>query len=89
MRNFYIVEKYRELTIKYKPGRFKGEILLFRSELANPDFEFNGWESHADKVNLVAFKGGHLAIAREKEYAELIGNEFLKHLNNVYKPSVT
>jgi thioesterase domain-containing protein len=89
LRNFYIVDKYRELTLKYKPGKFNGEILLFRSDMANPDYEFNGWESHANKVNLVTFKGGHLAIAREKEYAELIGNEFLKHLNKVYNPSLT
>jgi thioesterase domain-containing protein len=89
LRNFYIVNKYRELTLKYKPGKFNGEILLFRSDMANPDYEFNGWESHVNKVNLVTFKGGHLAIAREKEYAELIGNEFLKHLDKVYKQSLT
>ena len=86
LRNFYIVNKYRELTLKYKPGNFKGEVLLFRSEMANPEYEFNGWETHVDKVNLVTFKGAHLAIAREKEYTELIGNEFLNHLKRVYKP---
>jgi thioesterase domain-containing protein len=89
LRNFYIVGKYRELTLKYKPGRFKGEVLLFRSETANPRYEYNGWESHADKVNLVIFKGGHLAIAREKEYAEVIGKEFLSHVEKVNDKSLS
>ncbi|MBK7711806.1 MAG: hypothetical protein IPJ37_13265 [Bacteroidales bacterium] len=67
---------------------FEGEILLFRSEEANPAFEFNGWETHANKVNLVHFKGGHLSIARKKEYADMIGKEFLNQLDRVYTPSL-
>ncbi len=89
LRNFYIVGKYRELTLKYKPDYYRGEILLFRAEEANLRYEYNGWETHADKVNLVTFKGTHLAIAREKEYSDLLGNEFLNHLDKVYKSSVT
>lgn len=88
LRNFYIGHKYRELTKKYRPGMFEGEILLFRSEEANPAFEFNGWETHANKVNLVHFKGGHLSIARKKEYADMIGKEFLNQLDRVYTPSL-
>jgi thioesterase domain-containing protein len=88
LRNFYIGHKYRKLTEKYQPGKFDGEILLFRSVEANPAFKYNGWEAHANKVNLVHFKGGHHSIARKKEYAEMIGKEFLDHLDRISQPSV-
>ena len=88
LRNFYIGHKYRRLTLRYRPGKFDGEVLLFRSEEANPAFQYNGWETHANKVNLVHFKGGHLSIARKKEYAVMIGDEFVTHLDRVHKPSV-
>jgi thioesterase domain-containing protein len=87
LRNFYIVSKYKELTLKYKPGKFEGDILLFVSDMADPDFKYNGWELYVRNVNLVKFKGGHLTIAREKEYAKMIGNEFMNHLSKVYTPS--
>ena len=85
LRNFYITNKYYELTLKYKPRRFKGELLLFKSATNNCDFKYNGWESYVDKVNLVLFLGDHLSIAREKKYADMIGKEFINHLAKVYK----
>jgi thioesterase domain-containing protein len=85
LRNYYIVHKYSELALKYKPGKFKGELLLFKSLFNNCDFKYNGWESYVDKVNMVTFKGEHLAIAREKKYAEMIGTEIMNHLTKVYK----
>ncbi len=84
-RSLYIVEMYRLLISGYRPGKFHGEVLLFRSEEANPDFPYNGWEAFCDKVNVVGFRGGHLKIAREKEYAEMVGTEFLNHLAKVYR----
>ena len=83
LRNLYIVSKYEELTNKYKPGRYKGDILLFRSDSAHPDYKYNGWELYADNIHVVPFSGGHLTIAREKEYARIIGTEFLTHLARV------
>jgi thioesterase domain-containing protein len=87
LRNFYIVEMYRRLTLKYRPGKYDGEVLLFRSDMANPEYPYNGWEPFVGKVNVVNFKGGHLTIAREKEYAKVIGTEFSNHLAKVYKPA--
>ena len=87
LRNYYITYKYSELNLKYKQGKFKGELLLFRSELNNEGFEYNGWEKYADQVNVVNFTGTHLSIAREKKYTEMIGNEFMNHLAKVYKSS--
>ncbi len=83
LRNFYITNKYYELNLKFKPGVFKGEILLFRSDINNVDCKYNGWEKHVDQVNVVNFSGSHLSIAREKKYAEMIGNEFKNHLAKV------
>lgn len=88
LRNFYIINKYSELALKYKPGKINGELLLFKSGANNCSFKYNGWESYVDKVNLVTFKGEHLAIAREKKYAEMIGKEFRNHLAKVYKQSI-
>jgi len=88
LRNFYIGSKYKKLTLKYKPEKFNGEVLLFRSDMTNPDYKYNGWESYVEKINLVNFKGGHLTIAREKAYAKIIGKEFMSHLAKVYKPSL-
>ncbi|MBK7711797.1 MAG: hypothetical protein IPN67_05270 [Bacteroidales bacterium] len=87
LRNFYIVDKYKKLTCKYRAGKFNGELLLFRSDMKDTDLKYNGWEAHVDKVNVVTFKGSHLAIAREKEYAEMIGKQFMDHLARVYKPN--
>ncbi len=86
LRNFYIVDKYSTLSCRYKPGKFKGDILLFRSDMVNPEFKYNGWESHADNIRVVNFSGPHMKIAREKSYAETIGKEFIDHLSRVYKP---
>lgn len=87
-RNFYIVDKYSTLSLRYKPGKFKGDILLFRSDLVNPAFKYNGWETFADNINVVNFNGPHIKIAREKSYAEMIGKEFMNHLSKVCKPHV-
>lgn len=87
LRNFYILNKYKELTLKYKPGKFDGEVLLFRSDMADPAFKYNGWKSYIEKINLVTFKGAHMTIARDKQYAEVICWEFKTHLARVYKPS--
>jgi hypothetical protein len=85
LRNFYIVDKYSTLSSAYKPGKFNGDILLFRSDLVNPKFKYNGWESFADNVRVVNFNGPHIKIAREKGYAEMIGKEFTEHLSRVLK----
>jgi thioesterase domain-containing protein len=85
-RTFYIGHIYRKLTLKYQPGRYDGEILLFRADTAHPEFKYNGWERYANSVRVINFTGGHLSIARQKEYALLIGEEFRKHLDRVYKP---
>lgn len=86
LRNFYIVNRYCALTERYKPSKFNGEVLLFRSEMSDSAHKYNGWETFVDKVNLVSFKGRHMAIARDKEFAEVIGKEFFRHLAKVYKP---
>lgn len=87
LRNFYIDNKYEQLTARYKPTVFNGEALLFKPYDADPELKYNGWEPFVKKVNLVHFKGVHMSIAREKEYAELIGREFLNLLSKVYDPS--
>jgi thioesterase domain-containing protein len=87
LRNFYILNKYKELTLKYKPGKFDGEALLFRSDMADPAYKYNGWESYMNNISLVTFKGAHMTIARDKKYAEVIYREFTAHLDKVYKPS--
>jgi len=87
LRNFYIMYKYSLLNRIYKPPKYKGEMLLFRSDINNVVCKYNGWEKHADQVNVVNFSGSHLSIAREKKYAEMIGKEFRNHLFKVYKHS--
>lgn len=88
LRNFYIVDKYTTLSCRYTPGKYKGDILLFRSDTVDPEFKYNGWEPYADNIRVVNFSGPHLKIAREKSYAEMIGKEFIDHLSRVYKHHV-
>ena len=83
LEGFYILYKYRELTIKYKPRKYQGDILMFRSSETNPSFQYNGWETYVDKISVVNYEGDHLKIAREKKYAEMIGSEFMRHLEKV------
>jgi thioesterase domain-containing protein len=86
LRNYYIVDKYITLTCRYKPGKYNGDILLFRSDTVNPELKYNGWEPYANNIKVINFSGPHLKIAREKSYAEMIGKEFLDHLSRVTNP---
>lgn len=84
LRNFYIVNTYCDLTTKYSPRKFDGEILLFRLDDPENTDPYYGWESLVKKVNIITYTGTHLSIAREKEYAELIGNSIVNHLKPFY-----
>lgn len=87
LRNFYIVNTYCTLTLKYQPGQYDGEILLFR--LNDPDCldKYYGWDSLVRKIKVFTYSGTHLSIAREKEYAELIGSALSNNINQYYRKS--
>ena len=81
LRNYYIVTNYLMLLYKYRPGKFNGNVLLFKVDDDNYTFKYYyGWESLANKVKIIILEGDHLSMMTEKKYGEIIGKEIEKYL---------
>jgi len=88
-RTFYVWIKYLKMTDKYKPEKFSGEILLFRTT-GNPCSDsYLGWESLADSIKLVEMSGKHLDVFVGKERIELLQKEIEKHLFHIINLETT
>jgi thioesterase domain-containing protein len=62
-RNYYIMSTYMDIAKRYSPGaKFKGEILLFRSEQNRSVHKHLGWDSYCDSIKLVIIEGNHKTI---------------------------
>ena len=56
----YMIRRYTELSLKYKPTtEFKGEILLFRASENTCNPKYMGWERVCKNITLVPFNGFH------------------------------
>lgn len=83
LRRYYIVTNYLMLLDKYRPGKFDGDLLLFRAEKENSSYKYNyGWEDLVNNVTFVDLECTHATIVKEKENIKTIGKEIVKYLNN-------
>lgn len=84
LRRNYITTKYSTLNNKYKPGKFNGDLLLFRADqISSITKDLYGWEDIVGKIHIVKLRGDHLTMFRGIENAEFIGNEIEKCLNDI------
>jgi aspartate racemase len=82
-RNYYMLNKYRNLTQKYVPGKFKGDILLFRTVDNNSSYKFLGWDNLVNNIKLVPLEADHTTIFENERSAEVLKKEFTKYHNKV------
>ncbi len=83
-RKDYMYITYMNLTKKYKPDKFDGDILLFRSTKNPSSHQYLGWETLVNNIKMVEIEGKHLEIFIGKERAELLATEietFMKEKN--------
>ena len=87
-RRLYRWETYGRLAQKYKPEKFKGSILLFKTSENASSYEYLGWESLVDSLKLVTLEASHLTIFKTKKSADVLNTEierYLQHVSELYK----
>jgi thioesterase domain-containing protein len=82
-RKDYMYIKYWNLTYKYTPEKFDGNILLFRSTENPFSLKYLGWENLVNDIRLVEIDGKHLEIFIGKDRSEILRNEIERHLTQV------
>lgn len=81
IRKSYIWFKYGELSKKYSPEKFNGNLLLFKTKENRSTYEYLGWESLADNVKLFDVDGKHTEIFWNKSSVETIATEIARNIN--------
>lgn len=87
-RSNYLWLRYKALTNKYTPGKFDGDILLFKTTGNSHYPEMLGWETLADEIRIVEIDGKHLDIFKGKNRTDTICIEIEKHLISVNELSL-
>jgi thioesterase domain-containing protein len=83
IRHSYIVTNYLLLLYKYKPGKYNGDILLFRAQKDSTAHKFDfGWGDFVNKVTFVNLECTHATIVKGKENIEAIGKGIEEYLLN-------
>jgi thioesterase domain-containing protein len=82
-RQFYRWETYWLLSQKYKPEKFKGSILLFRTAKNPSSSESLGWETLADDLKMFTIDIHHLALFKDNKSADILHTEMEKLLLSV------
>ena len=86
-RQFYRWETYRMLARKYKPDKFKGDILLFKTISNTFSDEYLGWETLADNIKLFKIEASHLTLFKDDKSTDILHTEIeklLKHVDKLY-----
>lgn len=81
-RNFYIIETYKKLYIKYKPEKFKGDILLFRTTENESSYDHLGWDSFVDNIKMIHLESDHITIFEKEKSIKTLQMEIWKYLNS-------
>jgi amino acid adenylation domain-containing protein len=79
-RKFYIYQKYKKLTKRYKPNKFNGGILLFRANDNNSFFKYLGWETLVENVKMISLEANHTTIFDNKKSVEILQTEIKENL---------
>lgn len=83
LRRTYIVTNYLLLIYKWRPEKFKGDLLLFKAEMNERyNKEDYGWQEFVNKVTSVNLVCDHLTIVRGNNHIDIMGEEISKRLIN-------
>jgi hypothetical protein len=88
-RNYYIMGTYGEISRRYRPvTKYNGDILLFKTKENRSQFEYLGWDTLSNSVNLVSLEGNHKTIYHSQESFDVLSKnigEWLQKANNNLK----
>jgi thioesterase domain-containing protein len=82
-RHFYMLEKYRVLTGKYRPAKYNGKILLFRTVDNRSSYNYLGWETLTDSIRYVTLAADHTTVFENEQSAGVLKTEFANYLSQV------
>lgn len=82
-RHYYMFVKYLKLIRKYKPGKFEGNLLLFRATENPIQDKYLGWKEFVNDIKLVEINGKHLDVFQGKDRNDLLKIEIGKYLDYV------
>lgn len=82
-RGYYLWIKYSNLTRKYSPSKFEGNILLFRTTEHPSTYRYLGWETLVNDIRMIEIDGKHLDIFIGKHRSEILGTEIEKYLAHI------
>jgi len=74
--------KYLKLSRGYAPGKFDGNILLFRTTGHPFSYRTLGWETHVNELKTIEIDGKHLDVFIGKDRNDILRTEIEKHLTN-------
>jgi thioesterase domain-containing protein len=81
-RAYYMWIRYLNLTRKYTPEKFDGDMLLVRTTENPSKDRYLGWENLVNNIRLVEVDGGHLEVFVGKEKISKLTSEIEKFLND-------
>jgi thioesterase domain-containing protein len=80
-RSYYLWTKYLNMTKKYRPLKFDGNILLFRTSENSFTHKLLGWENLAKDIKLIEIEGKHLEIFVGRDRTNILSTEIEKQLD--------
>jgi hypothetical protein len=75
--------KYINMARRYSPGKFEGDILLFRTTENPSSAKYLGWETLVNNIRMIEIDGKHLEIFIGKDRSDILKAEIEKHLTGV------
>jgi thioesterase domain-containing protein len=82
-RKDYMYIKYINMARRYSPGKFEGDILLFRTTENPSSAKYLGWETLVNNIRMIEIDGKHLEIFIGKDRSDILKAEIEKHLTGV------
>jgi thioesterase domain-containing protein len=80
-RNYYIMGTYMDIAKRYKPKtKYKGEILLFRTQQNKSAHQYLGWDSLCDSIKMIMVEGNHKTIYESVESYKVLSKNIAEWL---------
>ncbi len=83
-RNYYMIDKYHQLNKRYKPGKFNGDILLFRTIDNWSSFKYLGWDEITNAIKFVTLEADHTTLFDTETSSKVLKNKFAEYLSEAF-----
>ena len=81
LRNKQILDHAFKLIAQYKPVEYKGDVLLYTTDVSPKFDEYLGWRSLVNKIEKHHLKGDHIGAITEQNNREIVSKTLRKFLN--------